>query len=41
MNPISWLFTLPVPAAVIAASTVTVDRMLARFDPVSIIEGRT
>jgi tellurite resistance protein TehA-like permease len=35
-----WLFTLPIPLAVIAASAGTIGRMLARLDPVAIIERR-
>jgi hypothetical protein len=35
-----WLFTLPVPLAVIAASVGLVTRMLRKLDPVSIIERR-
>jgi hypothetical protein len=41
LNPVPWLFTLPIPAAVFLASGSTVARMLARLDPVSIIERRT
>ena len=40
LNPVPWLFTLPIPLAVVVASTGTIGRMLSRFDPVSIIEGR-
>jgi hypothetical protein len=39
-NPIPWLFTLPVPAAVLAVSAGAVGWALARLDPVSIIERR-
>jgi len=39
-NPGPWLFTLPIPLAVIAASTGTIARMLSRLDPVSIVERR-
>jgi ABC-type lipoprotein release transport system permease subunit len=39
-NPIPWLFTLPIPVAVIAASGGMVARMLRVLDPVSIIERR-
>ena len=39
-NPGPWLFTLPIPLAVIAASTGAIARMLYRLDPVSIIERR-
>jgi len=35
-----WLFTLPVPLAVVSASAGVVVRMLRRLDPVSIIERR-
>jgi hypothetical protein len=35
-----WLFTLPIPVAVIAASGGLVARMLRRLDPVSVIERR-
>ena len=40
LNPVPWLFTLPIPVAVIAASGGLVARMLRRLDPVSIIERR-
>jgi ABC-type antimicrobial peptide transport system permease subunit len=39
-NPVPWLFTLPIPVAVIAASGGLVARMLRKLDPVSIIERR-
>jgi len=39
-NPIPWLYTLPVPVAVLAVSAVTIARMLSRLDPVAIIERR-
>ncbi len=39
-NPAPWLFTLPIPLAVVAASAGTIGRMLSRLDPVSIIERR-
>jgi len=35
-----WLLTLPIPLAVVAASTGTISRMLRKLDPVSTIEGR-
>jgi ABC-type lipoprotein release transport system permease subunit len=35
-----WLFTLPIPLAVAAASAGTIGWMLRRLDPVSVIEGR-
>ena len=40
-NVTPWLFTIPIPLAVIAVSTGTIGRTLARLDPVSIVEGRT
>jgi ABC-type lipoprotein release transport system permease subunit len=36
-----WLFTLPIPIAVFAATTGTTARTLYRLDPVSIIERRS
>ncbi len=39
-NLTPWLFTLPIPMAVVAASTGTISRMLHRLDPVSIVERR-
>ncbi len=39
-NPIPWLYTLPVPIAVLIVSVATIGRMLSRLDPVSIIERR-
>jgi ABC-type antimicrobial peptide transport system permease subunit len=39
-SPVPWLFTLPIPAAVVAASGVLVSWMLRRLDPVAIIERR-
>jgi ABC-type lipoprotein release transport system permease subunit len=35
-----WLFTFPIPLAVVAASTGTIAGMLSRLDPVPIIERR-
>jgi len=35
-----WLFTLPIPLTVLAASTGTIGRMLSKLDPVAIIERR-
>jgi hypothetical protein len=35
-----WLFTLPIPVAVLVASTSAVARLLFRLDPVTIIERR-
>jgi ABC-type lipoprotein release transport system permease subunit len=40
-NPTPWLFTLPIPIAVLAATSGTVSRILAKLDPVSIIERRS
>ena len=40
-NPVPWLFTLPVPIAVLAATSGTVSRMLAKLDPISVIERRS
>jgi len=40
-NPAPWLFTLPIPLAVVAASAGVVAWMLSRLDPVSIIERRS
>jgi hypothetical protein len=39
-NSTPWLFTLPIPMAVVVASTGTIAWMLSRLDPVSIIERR-
>jgi len=35
-----WLFTLPIPLAVVAGSVGTTGWMLKRLDAVSVIEGR-
>jgi hypothetical protein len=40
LNPVPWLFTLPIPLGVIAVSTGTIGQTLRRLDPVSIVEGR-
>ncbi len=40
VNPIPWLFTLPIPVAVLAVTSGTVARTLSKLDPVSIIERR-
>jgi ABC-type antimicrobial peptide transport system permease subunit len=40
LNPTPWLFTLPMPLAVVVVSIGLVARMLSRLDPVSIIERR-
>jgi ABC-type lipoprotein release transport system permease subunit len=39
-TPIPWLFTLPIPLAVIVGGAGTIARTLAKLDPVSIIERR-
>jgi ABC-type lipoprotein release transport system permease subunit len=39
-NPVPWLLTLPMPLAVITVGTGLVAWMLARLDPVAIIERR-
>jgi hypothetical protein len=39
-NPAPWLFTLPIPLAVIAVGASTIARTLSKLDPVSIIERR-
>jgi ABC-type antimicrobial peptide transport system permease subunit len=39
-NPWPWLFTLPIPAAIVAASAGTIAWMLSRLDPVAVIETR-
>ncbi len=40
-NLTPWLFTLPIPIAVVAVSTGTTARTLSKLDPVSIIERRS
>jgi ABC-type antimicrobial peptide transport system permease subunit len=39
-NPGPWLFTLPIPVAVVAASAGTIAWALSRLDPVAVIERR-
>jgi len=39
-NPAPWLFTAPIPLAVVAASAGTISRLLSRLDPVAVIERR-
>jgi len=39
-NPTPWLFTLPIPLAVVTASTGTIAWALSRLDPVAVIERR-
>jgi ABC-type lipoprotein release transport system permease subunit len=41
LNLLPWLFTLPIPLAVIGVGAGTISRMLSRLDPVSVIERRT
>jgi ABC-type lipoprotein release transport system permease subunit len=40
LSPAPWLFTLPIPLAVVAASAGTIAWMLSRLDPVTVIEQR-
>ncbi len=40
LNLTPWLYTLPVPAAVLTVSAAAVSRVLSRLDPVSIVERR-
>jgi tellurite resistance protein TehA-like permease len=39
-NPTPWLFTLPIPVAVVAASAGSIAWTLSRLDPVAVIERR-
>jgi hypothetical protein len=39
-NITPWLFTLPIPLAVVAASAGTIAWALSRLDPVAVIERR-
>ena len=39
-NPTPWLFTLPIPIAVVGASAGTIAWALSRLDPVAVIERR-
>jgi ABC-type lipoprotein release transport system permease subunit len=39
-NPTPWLFTLPIPLTIVAASAGMIARTLSKLDPVSIIERR-
>jgi hypothetical protein len=41
LNLLPWLFTLPIPLAVIGVGAGTISRTLSRLDPVSVIERRT
>jgi ABC-type lipoprotein release transport system permease subunit len=40
-NLVPWLFTLPIPLAVVAVNSGTIGHMLRRLDPVSTIERRS
>lgn len=40
-NILPWLFTLPIPIAVVLVSTATIGRMLNKLDPVAIVERRS
>jgi ABC-type lipoprotein release transport system permease subunit len=40
LSPAPWLFTLPIPLAIVVASTGTIARMLRSLDPVTVIEGK-
>jgi hypothetical protein len=40
LTPTPWLFTLPIPVAVVAVSAGLVVWMLSRLDPVAVIERR-
>jgi ABC-type lipoprotein release transport system permease subunit len=40
-NPTPWVFTLPIPIAVLVATSITILRVLSRLDPISIIERRS
>ena len=37
-NILPWLFTLPIPVAVVLVNAVTIGRMLSRLDPVAVVE---
>jgi tellurite resistance protein TehA-like permease len=39
-NPTPWLFTLPIPIAVVVASAGSIGWALSRLDPVAVIERR-
>jgi ABC-type lipoprotein release transport system permease subunit len=40
-DPVPWLFTLPIPLAVVAVGTAITARTLLKLDPVSIVERRS
>ena len=35
-----WLYTLPIPIAMLASSSLTIFRMLSKLDPISIVDRR-
>jgi hypothetical protein len=39
-SPVPWLFTLPMPLAVVAVSAGLIAQMLTRLDPVAVVERR-
>jgi hypothetical protein len=39
-NLMPWLFTVPIPLAVVLASAGTIGRVLRKLDPVTTIERR-
>jgi hypothetical protein len=40
LNLTPWMFTLPIPIAVVAASVATIAWMLSKLDPVAVVERR-
>jgi ABC-type lipoprotein release transport system permease subunit len=41
LNPAPWLFTLPLPLAIIAVGAGLVARMLHKLDPIAVVERRS
>jgi predicted lysophospholipase L1 biosynthesis ABC-type transport system permease subunit len=39
-NVLPWLFTLPIPVAVVMVSVGTIGRVLSKLDPVAVVERR-
>jgi len=39
-NTLPWLFTLPIPIAVVLVSTAAIGRMLKKLDPIAVVERR-
>lgn len=39
-NTLPWLFTLPIPLAVVLVSTAAIGRMLSKLDPIAVVERR-